>query len=114
MPEERKRRRGPKPKAPDEARAHHVGVYLTDAEHKRLTEEAKAVKLRRGAVLRQAWLGQPARPIPELNREAWTELSRAASNLNQIAKALHEEVPDIENVRQSLDAFRRSLIGAKP
>lgn len=110
--ETRKRRFGRQPKPETDLHRNVVNVWLTDDELADL--ERKRGKMRRGAYLRACYLNRVPPLIPELNREAWTELSRAASNLNQIAKALHEEVPDIENVRQSLDAFRRALIGAKP
>ena len=50
--------------------------------------------------------------IPEVNRQAWVELSRSASNLNQIAKKLNEgDQADIEQIRKELAAFRAALIG---
>jgi hypothetical protein len=57
--------------------------------------------------------------VPELNIKAWTDLSRAAGNLNQIAHRLNElrlhgasgDV-DIDEVADTLKEFRMALIGA--
>jgi hypothetical protein len=52
--------------------------------------------------------------IPSLNSVAWTELSKSAANLNQIAHNLNNnESLKIEEIRTELEAFRRALIGAQ-
>jgi hypothetical protein len=58
--------------------------------------------------------------VPELNRKAWVELSRSASNLNQIAHHLNiAELEDkkinlinISLISQALNDFRNKLIVA--
>jgi tRNA U34 5-carboxymethylaminomethyl modifying GTPase MnmE/TrmE len=56
--------------------------------------------------------------VPELNRQAWVELSRAASNLNQIAHHLNltelkgKRVVNINEINKALIDFRNKLIGA--
>jgi hypothetical protein len=51
--------------------------------------------------------------IPELNREAWASLARAAGNLHQLARHLnHGEAVAVEEIRSMLAEFRGSLIGA--
>lgn len=51
--------------------------------------------------------------VPEINTKRWIELSRSASNLNQIARSLnaHESV-DIDTIKKALSDFRMSLISA--
>ena len=83
-----KRRRGPEPKPREEQRLHSVSCRLTDAEFALLDE--RRGKVSRGEWLRRAALAQPPRIVPTLNKEAWSELSRTASNLNQLTKALNE------------------------
>lgn len=67
----------------------------------------------RGEYMRLAFFDALPPIIPELNREAWAELARAASNLNQLAKAYNEgDALDPDNLREHLAAFRDALIGA--
>jgi hypothetical protein len=67
----------------------------------------------RGEALRMLSLSQLPSPIPELNALAWTELSKSASNLNQIAHRINtNEFLKVEEILEALEAFRRALIGA--
>jgi DNA invertase Pin-like site-specific DNA recombinase len=53
--------------------------------------------------------------VPELNRKAYSELARSASNLNQIAKSLNINGMSNELAKQiykELQSFRLVLIGA--
>jgi hypothetical protein len=84
----RQRRRGPDPKPREEQRLHPVSCRLTDAELALLDE--RRGKISRGEWLRRAALAQPPRIVPEINKQAWSELSRTASNLNQMTRALNE------------------------
>lgn len=84
----RKRRRGPVPRPAEELRLHSVSCRLTDAELATLDERRGEVS--RGEWLRRAALSQPPRVVPTINKEAWSELSRTASNLNQLTRALNE------------------------
>jgi hypothetical protein len=57
--------------------------------------------------------------VPELNREAWVQLSRSASNLNQIAHHLNTyeinlETINIPVIEKLLKQFRNNLVGASP
>jgi hypothetical protein len=54
--------------------------------------------------------------VPELNRQAWVELSRAASNLNQIAHHLNisgVETLEVDEITKALVNFRKALVGDK-
>jgi hypothetical protein len=67
----------------------------------------------RGEALRMLSLSQLPSPIPELNASAWTELSKSASNLNQIARRMNVgESLEIEEIRAELERFRAALLGA--
>lgn len=82
------RRHGPKPKPASEQRRHPVSCRLTDAELTQL--DARRGKVSRGEWLRLAALGKPPRMVPEVNKVAWSDLARAAGNLNQITRAINE------------------------
>lgn len=114
-----KRRHGPKPKPLHEQRRHAVSCRLTDAELATVDRRRGAVS--RGEWLRRAALSKPPRVVPEINKVAWSDLARAAGNLNQITRALNEgRLPAkdaaqagraIMEVRAKLDELRRQLIG---
>ncbi|WP_148268693.1 MobC domain-containing protein [Komagataeibacter medellinensis] len=116
-PSPKKRRYGPTPKASSDRRWHSVSCRLTDDELALV--DARRGKVRRGEWLRLSALGKPPRIVPELNRVAWVDLARSASNLNQIAHAVNcGEVPaggDLASVldalRADLDALRLAMIG---
>lgn len=112
-PVKRKRRHGPAPLPPEVKRDHCVSVRLNVGELAKLDMERG--KTPRGEWLRLAWeCALPPAPAPELNREAWVELSRAASNLNQLAKRLNEGgEAEAQEILAELAGFRAALIGAK-
>ena len=72
-----------------------------------------------GRFLREVFLQRKTIVVPECNRQAWSELSRSASNLNQIAHHLNlsgmaaHELSLIANIRTELSRFRASLVGAR-
>lgn len=115
----RRRRRGPKPRPAEELRLHSVSCRLTDAELALLDERRGQVS--RGEWLRRAALSRPPRIVPTINKEAWAELARVGSNLNQLTRALHEErwTPSdataahaaLQMVGEQLKATRAQLIG---
>ena len=121
------KKHGPDPLPPDQRRRHSVGVYLTDAERQQLEALAipggtagmseLGIRRRLARHLRSAGLESAPPQIPAINREAWAELSRLAGNLNQQQRAINEgrATPgpvDLAELRASVDALRRELIGA--
>lgn len=104
---EKKRGRGRKPVPDEDKRKHAVTCRLTDAELVHV--DRLRGNMTTGEWIRTAALGRPPRIVPELNRSAWLELSRAASNLNQLARQGH--FTDVD-VTEQLKAFRAALIGA--
>jgi len=121
------RKHGPDPLPPDQRRRHSVGVYLTDTERQQLEALAipggtagmseLGIRRRLARHLRSAGLESAPPQIPAINREAWAELSRLAANLNQQQRAINEgrATPgpvDLAELRASVDALRRELIGA--
>ena len=115
----KKRRYGPKPKPAHEQRRHPISCRVNDAEIAIIDQ--RRGKVSRGEWLRLAALSKPPRIVPEVNKVAWAELSRAAGNLNQLARAINEgrwpvkDAPGAKatlmELRAHLDAVRASLIG---
>ncbi len=103
---------------PDRLRVVQLRVRLTAAEAGDLASRAVACRLTLGDFVRRASLGVPLPiPVPEINRTAWTELSRLASNLNQLAHAANSGQPvavDTAMLREIaglVALLRRRLIG---
>jgi len=120
----KKRRRGPPPLPLAERRRHRVSVYLNDAElaallgwvfpGQRVDAAVLGVRRELGRYMRDATFDRLPPTIPEVNREAWAALARTAANLNQIAHLLNAgDALPLAEVRATLDAFRRDLIGVK-
>ncbi len=116
----KKRRYGPAPKSASDRRWHSVSCRLTDEEL--ATLDARRGKVRRGEWLRLAALSKPPRIVPELNRAAWVDLARSASNLNQITHAINsgsissagDLASVLDDLRHDLDALRLAMIGGRP
>ena len=115
--EAKRRRRGPKPLDAVVKREHCVSVRLNADELSRLDEQRAPVNMQRGEYLRAAALHRLPPTIPSVNRDAWVELSRLASNVNQLARAANEgraDLPDVDLVElyRMVGDLRLSLIGA--
>jgi hypothetical protein len=116
---DRKRRHGPEPRPEAELRSQRVGFYVTADEYDELIKRAGAIgktgtALSRhlGRFVRDQTFNRLPPMIPELNRSAWFELSKAAANLNQIARTLNQgDSVEAGEIRAALDEFRCSLIG---
>lgn len=66
------------------------GLYLDPLEEMRIAASASAAGLPLGRFIRRAALGQRVCAIPPVaNLDAWRELARLASNLNQISAAIN-------------------------
>lgn len=112
MNDERRRRRGPGTLDPEEKREHCVSVRLNVRELAQLDE--RRAKFQRGEWLRMAALDKLPPSIPPLNVQAWSELSRAGANLNQLARAMNAgEKVERGGLRDMLANFRAALIGAQ-
>jgi hypothetical protein len=108
-------------------RVDRVSVRLLPAEHRALTDKARATGLSLGAFLRAAGLGNAgprARRRPTVHAEALgratVALSRLGSNVNQIAHSLNagaayslagEYADLLVEVRQALCAIREAAAG---
>lgn len=115
----RRRRHGPLPRPAEEVRKTRVSVYLTDKETEQLQEKAGAASENISSYLRSAGLTRLAVQVPAINQQAYQDLARVKSNLNQIAHALniliHEAalpiLADISDIQSELAEFRKKLLG---
>ncbi len=85
--------------SPETLRTHTLSVRVNAAEYAALAARRDAAGMREmGAYLRMAVLAQrpPRAVVPVVNRQAWQDLARTASNLNQLTAHL--------NAGQRLDA----------
>jgi hypothetical protein len=72
-------------------------------------------KMRRGAYLRACAVGRPPSIVPELNHEAWREVSRAAGNLATIATAMRAgHYSELSECRSALTEFKIALLKGTP
>lgn len=108
-----------------EKREIKLTIRLTSSEHEKLRDLAHAARLQLAEFVRAAALGREitAAPpsVPELNREAYSELGRLAGNLNQISHNLNlglqsqgreQELFDLlTRTSMSTRALRAALIG---
>lgn len=108
--EDRKKRHGPE--RVDDPRNHCVSTRLNLSELDQLDRQRG--QMARGEYLRAAALDVLPPAIPAINQEAWVHLSRAAGNLNQLARALNQN-SDVshDEIIQALKEFRAALVGAK-
>jgi hypothetical protein len=118
MGEEKVKRRGPKPLSEDVKRTITVCTWMNQEEFDKFKALCQVARMRKGPLLREAVLnfGGDIGPknVPEFNVKVWTELSRAASNLNQIAKRLNRgDMLEIEEIKHALKEFRFRLMGAQ-
>ena len=97
-------------------RTHVVMARFSPSELERLDALRSIFKMSRAKYMRTRALGErmPQDSIaPALNRQAWVELSRSASNLNQIAKRMNMKMAvTVNEIAHELSEFRAALIGA--
>ncbi len=111
MADNRKSKRGPKPIEPSLRRSNCVSTRLNDRELRLL--DGQRGEFFRGEWLRMAALDQLPNVMPEINRQAYSDLGRIGSNLNQIARRLNEKkIVEIAEVKVILDELRLTLLGA--
>ena len=111
-------RRGPTPKPASEHRNTRVSVYFSDNELAALDRRRGGRS--RGQWLRDAGLGELPALVPELNREAWADLSRVAVLLNRYIVAIEvgnaRGMPPsvVTELRDHVQQLRNDLLGIRP
>jgi len=110
-------KKGGRPKS-DDPRIKGVGFKCTVAEMEKLESLAVEYQTTVGEFCRVKSLGSrmPKAPVPKINIEKYQELSRLASNLNQLMRAINEgKINNIENgfvekIYEEVSALRGNLI----
>lgn len=111
---QKRSRRGPKPLPADETRTHCVSVRLNVVELAQL--DSQRGEMQRGEYLRVAALHRLPPVVPEINKNAWVELSRLSANLNQYQAAINarrapDQQVDIANLSDQVAGLRNDLLG---
>lgn len=112
-------RKGGRPKGdPAAVRAVTIGVRVNAAEQEELLRKANDMGMSPAQWLRTAALSRqlPPQPIPKANLAAYRELTRLASNINQIAHAANEGRAVVSStlllgVRKEIIRLQRALLG---
>ena len=96
-----------------------MGVRVNAAEWDTICRKADTLSIAPSTWMRQAALGKiiPNASVPAINRRAYAELSRLAANLNQLARAAHENrvavpVAQLDDLYAQVQALRLDLLGA--
>lgn len=94
-------------------RTEYVAVRFSEEELLELDKQRGTLK--RSVFLRNLLLRRRIpKPIPEPNQRAYTETSRWASALNQLARKVNQGIDiNLAELNQTLKEFRRNLIGLK-
>ena len=123
---DKKRRHGPAPKSDLEIRNIRAGIYFNKKEYEVLLKKAfphgsdelsdLAVKRRIGSFIRNIVIDAVPPSIPAINSDAWSKLSRANSNLNQVMQIANKFGDDdlfdtAKAIKKSIDELRYTLIG---
>ena len=111
---QKRSRRGPKPLPTDETRTHCVSVRLNVVELAQL--DSQRGEMQRGEYLRVAALHRLPSVVPEINKNAWVELSRLSANINQYQAAINarrapDQQVDIANLSDQVAGLRNDLLG---
>jgi len=128
MPVKRLHQTGAKSKPQSSLKCKRVSIYLSESEFDALKSKLQVnaahpftVGRRISDHFRRSERGmRPAQlPAPEINRFAWTRLSRTAANLNQLTAAVNSgrasgvDVDLLNELRSQVENLRSSLLGVK-
>jgi hypothetical protein len=92
-------------------------VRMTAGELAAIAAAAASCGLTLSELVRRRLLGRRLpRPVPRVNREAWSRLGPLAANLNQYVRAIHQgqaagaPLALLEDLRRELAALRLALV----
>ncbi|WP_069299362.1 plasmid mobilization protein [Neptunicoccus sediminis] len=92
-------------------RDHQITVRLTEREYRKLQKAASGCSV--AALVRDRLLGlrkETSPQVPLMNRQAWIDLSRTASNLNQMSYHLNTGGrPEVDRILPLLSLLQRDL-----
>jgi len=96
-----------------ERRTKRLNVFFDVREYEQLLGEARLARMKPSELMRQKFFNAAPPSVPKVNLDAWTKLSSASANLNQMARYLNSGMRlDIDEVSVLLASFRMSLVFA--
>lgn len=116
----KKRSRGGRPTLPDnERRIVRLQPAFTITEIETLEQRAAALGIQPCEWLRMSALGLAVKSVPAINRSAYSELSKLASNLNQLTHVANatnafnqsDLVRTLSDTREKVQELRSQLLG---
>lgn len=96
----------------------YLHIRVSQSEKSRIESKAEQADLSVSEYVRKSALDQSIRSVPELNREVWSDLSRALGNLNQLARHANQgqvvevEPESFEEMRELIQELRRGVTGS--
>ena len=105
---------------PAEQLRKRVNIYLTAQERERIESGARSAGITVSNFIRLAALGQKVETVPTLNAQAYGQLGKLASNLNQLARSANEgRVVGIDplllyQIAEQVQLLRLDLAGGAP
>ncbi len=105
---------GRKQKSNSEKRKHPISCRLTDQELSQVDSQRGGMT--RGEFLRRAAMDAELPPlVPEINKDAWHELSKLNGNFNQLCKQLNTfgALNNPDEMSEIIQSLRLALLGVK-
>lgn len=105
------------------SRIHAITCKVSSKDLAKIESKIRQSGKSRSSFMRESALAStviPAMPVPKINQEQWGELSRVASNLNQLTYLCHTRkehpfsdkvISQIAETRKLLHEVRQTLIG---
>ena len=107
---------------PDKVRRHIIRVFFTDSESDYLNALAEQCCMTPASFIRHSiFIEEPPTivNVPEVNREAWSFLSKLAANLNRCVQFVHsgqlsdggEMLPILKEIKSAISDLKAALVG---
>ena len=104
---------------PEQKRTERIYSQLTQEEMAIFEQLCREAGVQKGVYIRAAILSSEKslpKPVPEINREIWSDLARLSANLNQYQKAINSGIATsyppgmLESVKELVSQLRADLI----
>ena len=111
-----RRRRGRPPMLDIERRVGKIQPGFTISEYQSIAEKAEALGISEAEYVRAAALGRELKSVSQINKEAYFELQKIGSNVNQIAKELNsrgsvKSFDSLNKLAATISEIRKQLLG---
>lgn len=104
------RKRGRKPLQPSDRKSYHIALRVNAETYEFI--DAMRGNLSRSDYIMRCVTGNVPVQVPEINREAWADLGRVGSNINQLARRVNlgDSFP-AEIIKSELFNLRLKMMG---